>query len=88
MEQKLEKGSCRLGRQLLLVSLLGRYIWSPWTCGGGIVATVERLQLAVGGGAMPCLVVVTPRVEAWGWDACVPVGKQRWTMVHGGPGHL
>jgi hypothetical protein len=36
------------------------------------VATVERLQLAVGGDAMPYLVVVTP------------VGKQCWTMVHGG----
>lgn len=48
------------------------------------MATVERLQLAVGGDAMPYLVVVTSRVEAWGWDACVPVGKQCWTMVHGG----
>lgn len=48
------------------------------------MATVERLQLAVGGDAMPYLVVVTTRVEAWGWDACVPVGKQCWTMVHAG----
>ena len=57
------------------------------------MATVERLQLAVGGGAMPYLVVVTPRVEAWGWDACVPVwscGLGQAMMDHGTwrPGHL